>query len=513
MRRIKWSDKYILAILTAAFIIGIAVSNHYGTYYDQYIEEDICKLNIGEYVNRIFHKGWGSIADSVEKDHGTALYYPLGVLCILGGQTSVESAIWHCYTFVLFFAGCLALYGIVYELFGSHKLSLASFGLLFLSPRFFAEGHYNNKDIVMMSLGIAVIYFGMRYIYRQKISDGLLFAVVSAFITNVKLVGIWFPAVVGITYLLWNIWHKELNMKKFVEGLAVVFAFLGVFLLITPAAWGGLIDFAKYCISNASSFSRWRGTVLYAGKRLEVPLPADYLPLQILYTTPPVLLLLSIVGHVRACAAIVRREKNAVFYIMVFVLYVVPLVYAVTDRELIIYNGWRHFYFIYGPLVIFMAVGCRALAELVAKPIIVYGIVGGVIAYLAALVVIGHPYQYSYINIFAERPAQEDWQLDYWCVGGYRALDMLYKNRDRFETHEIAVTGEGTLKADLERFGAKWNNEMYYVEPDGEEAKYVIINLTYDAMKYDIIEQGGYHLLFRIDAYGNCLYEIYEKDV
>ncbi len=508
MKHTDRMNRYIIIIMAAAFVAGLAVSNHYGTYYDQYIEENNCMLNISEYTNRILHTEWMTISESVEKDHGTAPYYPVGILCLLMGQTMGTSAVWHYYTFLIFFGGCLALYGIVYELFQDRGLSLVSAGFLFLSPRFFAEGHYNNKDVVLMALGLGVIYFGMKYIRGQKLADGLLFAVTAAFMTNVKIVGAWFLAVVGLTYLAWNIWGRKLGSRKVLEGIAVILTFMSVYIAVTPASWGGLVEFIVYCLTNASSFARWGGTVLYAGRRLEVPLPADYLPLQILYTTPLVLLLLSLAGHVRALAAIVRREKNAPFYLMLLVLYLVPFLYAVFNPNVVVYNGWRHFYFIYGPLVVFMGVGCEAVMAALKRRTLCAGLFGGILAYLLLLVVVGHPFQYSYINCLASRPAQENWQLDYWCVGGLRALDMLYDSGVRNAEYPLTVTGEGTLKADMERFGARWGGEMRYVEPDGEEdANYMVVNLTYDTLPRE-----GYHLLAVQEAYGNRLYEVYERD-
>lgn len=508
MKRISREKQCVLLIMSAAFLIGLAVSNHYGTYYDQYIEENTCMLNISEYTNRILHTDWMTISESVEKDHGTALYYPLGILCLLRGQGIEVTLAWHYYTFIIFFGGCLALYGIVCELFRNRRLSLVSFGLLYLSPRFFAEGHYNNKDIVLLALGLMVIYFGMRYIQGQRLRYGLLFAVAAAFMTNLKIIGAWFFAVLGIAYLARSIRNKCLDRKRVLEGAAVILSFMLVYVLITPASWDGPVSFVVYCLTNASSFSRWSGTVLYAGRQMEVPLPADYLPLQILCTTPPILLLLSLLGHIRAAAAVVRREQNAFFYVMLFVLYMIPFGYALLNRNLVVYNGWRHFYFIYGPLVIFMGVGCEALAGLLKKQIARDGLFGGVLVYLLLLVIVGHPFQYSYMNCLVSRPAQNNWQLDYWCVGGIRALDELYASPGRRADLELTVTGEGTLKSDLERFREYWNGEMRYVEPDGEEtANYLVVNLTYDNLPKE-----GYHLLGVLEAYGSRLYEVYERN-
>lgn len=515
MKRFIWKSEYFVAlVLFAAFVIGFVVSLDYGSYCDHPIEENICMMNVAEYTNRFLHTDFPTMAESVEKDHGVAVYYPLGVLCLQRGQTSFTSDIWHYYTFVLFFCGCLALYGIIYELFESHKLSLTVFGLYYLSPRFFAEGHYNNKDIILLTLGLITAYFGMKYIRSRKLWWGLLFAVSAAFMTNVKIIGVWFFAVVGLTYLIWNIWDKKLSPSKILDGILVIATFFFVFAMITPASWNGFMFYVKYCLTNASSFSRWRGNVVYAGRRYLLPdeqLPWDYLPLQILYTTPLVLLALCLAGHVVALIAIVKRKKNAGFYLMFFLLYFVPFLYAVTNRNLVVYNGWRHFYFLYGPLVVFMGAGCEALVRQVKRKTVGYGVLGGVLVYLLILVAAGHPFQYSYLNSLASRPAQENWQLDYWCVGEYRLLNQLYESPMRDKTKELTLMAEGaaTLSYTTSRYGDLWNYEIRLVEEgDQEQANYVIRNLTYS----NEMTREGYHLLFTIEAYGNLLYEVYERD-
>lgn len=48
---------------------------------------------------------------------------------------------WRIYTFTLFFCGCMALYGIVYELFYIKITALFTFLLYYLTPRIFAEEH------------------------------------------------------------------------------------------------------------------------------------------------------------------------------------------------------------------------------------------------------------------------------------------------------------------------------------------------------------------------------------
>lgn len=523
MRKGIWRRNWLYIIVIAvAFLAGLSACDDYGSSSDQYTEENILMSNIGEYSNRfIYHaKLMESISDSAEMDHGTAPYYPLGIYWYLRmnyGEHRLNfpegtAHSWYVYTFLLYFLGCMALYGIVYRLFGSRRLSLISFLMYYLSPRFFAEGHYNNKDVVFLSFGLITVYFAMRWIRSRRHLWGVLFAFSAALMTNVKILGVWFFAVPGIVYLITGIREKVLGWEKVLEGLRIILAYILIYIAVTPAIWTWGIEFFRYSLENASSFSRWGGRVVYAGKEFLVPMervPLDYLPLNILYTTPLIITALFLVGFFRAIYVIAKREKNAVIYGMVLALYLVPFVYALLNKNLVLYNGWRHFYFLYGGIVIFMAEGCRTLFALLKKEWLQLGFGAGVTVYLAILLIIGHPCQYSYINCLARRPAEEDWQLDYWDVSNKFVLEKLYACEDRNKSLELTVTGYDMIEKEI-LYKDQWDGQMRYIsvtpEDDTEKPNYWLRNPVY----FD--PPAGYHLLFRVEAYGNCLYEVYETD-
>lgn len=536
----KDRKKQVIIILAVAFLLGMAVSGQYGAYVDQYTETNICGMNLKEYMYRLlgddkphdrmeyrFMVSFGNIGritDSVEIDHGVAPYYPVGMLVFLQGRTAFSSYVWHYFTFVIYFAGCLALYGIVYELFRRRGIALLSFLMLYLSPRFFGEGHYNNKDIVLMAFGLLTLYFGVRYILRRKIGDGLLFAGMAAVMTNVKIMGLWFFGIVGITYLIYHIYKKTLTRKHFIQGLGAILFYVVLFMLITPASWNGLAEYIRYCVTGASSFSRWDGQILYAGEWYgSGELPWHYLPVQILISTPPVLLLFIAIGHGKMIYSIIRREDHAGIYGMILLSYLVPFVYVLLSREVVVYNGWRHFYFIYGPMMIAAGAGLRAAGDL---PGILFGgrvkehtcrfldrlLCGGTVCYLLILILAGHPYQYSYVNCFAKQPAEDHWELDYWNVTGLQALKQLYNSSERNKSLDLtlgAVKGnQSAVITNLDLLPKKMREAMQYVNDEGAEPNYLVVNLSYGKM-----DQEGYHLLFAIESYGNRLFEVYERNI
>ena len=56
--------------------------------------------------------------------------------------------------------GVAAVYGFCREAKLSRPVSCGGMLLLYLCPRFFAEGHYNSKDMVLLTLFLCTLWLG-----------------------------------------------------------------------------------------------------------------------------------------------------------------------------------------------------------------------------------------------------------------------------------------------------------------------------------------------------------------
>lgn len=187
-------------------VLGLVTVPQYGRPWDERLEMDILRMNLWEYVRAAGadesafaywqEQGNGTtsellpISESIERDHGAAAFYPLaGVVMDTTITEHSRMILWHGWCWVLFTLGALALYGCCRELELSRGISLAAVGFLLLSPRFFAEGHYNNKDTVLMALTLCVLWTALRLMKRPGVLRGLLFALAGAFCANMKVIG------------------------------------------------------------------------------------------------------------------------------------------------------------------------------------------------------------------------------------------------------------------------------------------------------------------------------------
>ena len=230
------NKKTQVLFLLLIFIIGFITSFGYGSYLDEKSEKEILYSNILEYANRISPdmaltkdlkaNGIIPISESIEKDHGTALYYPVSFIYFIEkNNTSLGSAIWHAYTFFLVFLGMLCLYFLVKEMYKDTPVAMAAVLLFWLTPRMFAESHYNNKDMVLLSTVFMIMYFGYRVAKKCEWRDVILFALSGAFAMNTKIVGAWPFGVMGI-YAFFNLLiHKRLNVKTLIKTASCSFKY------------------------------------------------------------------------------------------------------------------------------------------------------------------------------------------------------------------------------------------------------------------------------------------------
>ena len=89
--------------------------------------------------------------EKMEKDHGISGYYLYGlVFPQIEHNETLRYTLWSVVTWLWFMSGVWSLYAIARHMGLSSVLSCTSALLLYLSPRFFADGHLNNKDVVLL---------------------------------------------------------------------------------------------------------------------------------------------------------------------------------------------------------------------------------------------------------------------------------------------------------------------------------------------------------------------------
>lgn len=454
-----------IALFALMTLIGLIVTPDYGMPWDEELEIRTLGSNVREYISLFKGKTGEPYQSSTgipfpdyllnpDMDHGQSAYYPLAPALFAdygpnGPRTMM--LIWHGYTFLIFMAGVLGLYFVCKFLMGDWKYGLLGSLFLFLSPRFFAEGHYNSKDMVVMSLVILLIGAGIRFIETRRFSSALVFAFVAAIATNTRITALFMFGLLGLLYLVDLTAKKEWNAKNLWVGLTAVFSFLLISYLITPAAWRTPLDYIAYVIGRSSNFAAWPGVVFFQGL-VRRPVPSSYIPTMIALTTPILILVLTLLGHITTIAEFFRGviRKTLTWetpYLIICIIFIWTFLLFAIIRQPILYNSWRHLYFLYGPMLILAVAAVRFLVERAKGKLRTVIVAAVALQLLVCAIVIGisHPFQYVYYNPLAGKDPAQKYEFDYWNVS---QTQMLIKLADQLEGDQIYICATDWYSAD-----------------------------------------------------------------
>ena len=537
---------FLIFMFVLLFVYGISNVKEYGRSWDEEYDLEILRSNWVEYGIRLFPEGSKikklareseiiPISVYVERDHGCAPYYPFGFVYMLLKDDSASMVYaWHSYTFCLYFLGIIAVWFLIKEIYDSVLLSTAGTLFYYFTPRFFAEGHYNNKDMVFLSLVIASSLFAV--LAAKRLASGkkgavacaMAFCVLSGFMMNVKVIGIAIWGLLGLFAIIYVITRGK-NIKKSVWitiSVTIVLS-LAVYLILTPASWVGIGDFLDYLISNALHFhfTRWDNYVRFKGTLIrpaEMGMPYSYLPTWMLITIPAyitILFTLSIfsfvITTVKEKGRNIVKEDSDFFFLMILIGFMAPFCFAVAkSHSEIFYNSWRHMFFLYA----FMLPGTiyfphKLLANLKNDngvrrkrfTMLVYALVTVAFLTCAGEMIANRSFEYVYYNPISRLLTDVNgFEGDYWMVSVVPALRGFA---------EEFYDGEHPLYVDCvwyEYHGADDSmldsNKIEFT--DSENADYFIFN---PSGSFDWEEIGNYKKVYSINHFGVELTGLYAK--
>ena len=536
----KLNEKKILLlcalILFLAFALGLAVTSDYGIPPDENTEIGILMGNLREYLGLYFKEdslimygfdanNYIPISQSIEIDHGQAAYYPISPLLYLAKTNQIEigsdslSLIYHLYTYIISFTAVIAIFVLVKDLFKNPVLALLCALMLFISPRFFGEMHYNNKDIVLLALVIDTCCLGILATKYCRAFQVFFFSLLAALTANTKIVGLYVYGVIGLFYLVYTSVYKRWSERSRIKAmLASIVMFCGFYYLLTPAMWRDVAGFFDYCIFNAFQFSRWDGLVLFEGKALSPAsgeLPGRYLVTLISITTPMFILGLAVLGAGRFlfCLASRKHRKNRTEILlttgMICLCTLLPLLVASISKS-IVYNGWRHFYFSYFGILMLAFYGMELLFCR-WKKVSAFA----VICFMAAntvQTVANHPYQFAYFNLLAGKDAGYRYETDYWGVSTRDAIELILEDSPDDGATAISWGTDTTRLLLINAYNVLPTDEAMRVDLvyDYSSADYIVVNST-RGIVYGTDIPEDFYLMHTIEAYGVPLTDIYAR--
>ena len=522
MPRLRTHAKALTAVFFIALVLlGIGTSLDYGQPWDEPWEQDILRMNLNEYAAQLGldtrlkmqyvanEPGNQLISQNTDRDHGLSAYYPVFFLASSDAiPARMRMILWHMYTWLWFMAGVFALYAVTRRLGLTRPQGCAASLFAVLWPRLFANGHYNNKDIILFSLVLLLLWLTLRLIEKPGILRAALFGLAGALATNTKIIGLFLFGLCALYALVMLLITKRMDRTAWISAVVTALSYIAFYWLLTPAAWGNPVGFITYTANNALSFSRWEERVLFRGTiffYLDMrPVPWYYLPYMMVVTTPLWLLLLMGMGQVRAAL----RPKPLL--VLCTLLWAVPMAYVVIGRP-VLYNGWRHFYFLGAPLLVLAAYGLKSGLEMLKRSwrriaAIVLALVMGTTAVGMAL---SHPKQYTYYNVLLwGKDLPTYMELDYWNVSVVNTLQTLLSEAPG--TASIAGIDSWTqagLELAYDVLPEEQQKRIIILPENDPDARYYLVNPSY--AQFSGWDAYGMQTAVQTMSYGVPIYELY----
>ncbi len=441
-----------MVVLTLFLLAALAVFDDYGVSWSEEVQKLITEANLSYIL--------GSHDDlqlkQKDKHYGIAFELPLLLAERVLGLEDTHSIYLsrHLLTHLFFLLGAVCCYLLAVRLFNNRLLALLAMLLFLLHPRLYAHSFSNSKDIPFFSMFMIALLLIHRAFALNTVRAFLLCGAAVAVLINLRVMGVmlWI-AVVAMRGL--DTWYAEGKQER-VRVLKTLGGFILASVLVLYAIWpylwedplGRLVE--AFTIASRyphKAFELFRGELI-----LSTNLPWEYIPTWFSITTPWVALLLGLIGIVAVGYRSLTQPRKILrntplrFQWLLLACFVLSML-AVIVFNSVLYDGWRHMYFIYAPFCLLAAYGLHWLIsfQLVSLSRKTYWQVGVYAATGAGLIMVViemvqiHPHQNVYFNALVDRHTPEylstQYSIEHWGTSYREGLEYLLERYPDLPVH------------------------------------------------------------------------------
>ena len=421
-----------LAVCALALLLGVAVVDDYGVWTDTYQQRAIGEATLRHLAGE---SGLNLLVPGHDRLYGPIFETLLALVERVLGRDDIRSIHLSRYllTHLFFVVAGFTGYLLALRLFGSRWLALFALLLFLLHPRIYAHSFFNSKDVPFLAMFMICLWLAHRAFAPRDSSDSAgttgkgairafaLCGISAGLLTNLRTVGLVFVAVVVFMRLCDALGADTRYQRKRTVASCAVFGLTtaATYYATMPYLWTDpLTRFME--LLEFSSAHPMNIRQLFQGKLvLGSDLPPSYLPVWFGITTPPLALLLGAVGFAalvwrfapRPFASLLRNTPPR-FELLIGTCFVLPVLIAIALQPTL-YDGWRHFYFLWAPFVLLATSGLRVLALGLgngSRPLLPWRLAaaGGLAALGLAATAVEmarlHPWQHLGFNVLVNRP-------------------------------------------------------------------------------------------------------------
>jgi len=433
----------------------------------------------------------------------------------------------HLSAYIIFFTSLIYFYKLIINKNNSQILAITGVLFLFFTPRIFAQSFFNPKDIGFMSLCIINAYYGIKYLEKKDFKSAIIFSMFSGISVGFRILGLFIPLI--IIFIAWIDKLRDYrNIKKNSSLIALIFSLPFFIVLFWPYLWGDPLDNFVNAFKILNNHYRPINNLFMGQYVSALYVPWYYILVWIAVTTPILYLFLFTIGLFFILKRIFKRllkikadtyddlwrgksEKIDIIYLLIIILPILTVIIFHSS----LYTGWRHLYFIYPFIILLSIQGIYLLNLFFLKNIkIIFSVIYIFIITIVFWMYKNHPYQYVYFNYFAGKKFNENFDMDYWGLSNYNALDYLIKNNEGFIN--IAIIGNGDI-AQSRMFLDKIDRKKIIITDNYIKADFLIDNFNrWDGVKKvkknSLIEKNFY-IYYEITVDNIPITRIYRKNI
>jgi len=434
-------------LLGGFLVIGITTYQSYGISWDEGDERNLGNAT----YNYLFH-GQDSIKYCSNKIYGVAFELPLTVIEKSLNLQDIRDIylMRHLMTHLFFLLGALAFFLLIDYLYRNKILATIGFLLLTVNPLIYAHSFYNSKDIPFLSMFIICFLVTAIAFNKNTVKWYIILGVVCGLLMNMRIMGV---LLIGCIWLFFLLDYLATKHDKVVKKNV-----LRYLLIFTCTAFGLLLITWPYLYSNPGqnfidAFKKlsqwsWDGDVLFWGKVYHSKhLPLYYAISWFCISNPIPYIILGFFGILYFVIKFIKNPKQFIFDRMLrnqalYVFCFVEPLLAVLAFHSVIFDAWRHLYFIYPPFILAGIFGLNYLFTTKMKwPVLLILIAG--IGYTGIYMTSTFPNENVYFNKFVNRDPEslrKNFDLDYWGNSYKQALEYILKTNTS-KTINVYVVG------------------------------------------------------------------------
>jgi hypothetical protein len=504
LKRIKiWPISIAIAFFAVFLMVGVLTFRDYGTYLD---EAD--QINIGILNYKFLHTGNPAVLNFRDWDHGAIFE-----IFIVAAQRFFRTGFTmldvynarHLDVYLTFWASAVVFFMLIWHRFRNWMIGLTGSAFLFLSPIIYGNAFYNSKDIPFLSAIILVLFSQMLFLESPNLPRAVFHALACALAIDIRIPGVIFPLItIGMFGLQWLAVNRREFFPRPKQALASIMVFIlvmvGLIVVFYPSIWPDPVGlFVKAFLQL--SHRGWTCCNLFFGQYYTADTtPWYYVPGWIGISTPLYYVILFLLGvgvlvsrvFSKPYLALTPDKRLSLIYLGSFIL---PIA-AVVIGGSVIYNSWRHLFFVYAPFLVIAMEGFVYLLRVLRRwlnPRLATGLIALVtlisVGATSATMIKNHPHEFIYFNSLVGTDMQsikQQFDLDYWGLSYLQGFRYIAATDSRPNIH-VAVNAY-RLKMFKDMLPQTDNDRLELIDtPD--HADYFITNYAQHTQDYRYLHE------------------------